>query len=463
MISLENKTYDEISIGDRALVRKRLTLRDIELFAIMSGDHNPAHLDQDYAKGTPFHEVIAHGMWGGALVSSLLGMQLPGPGTIYLGQTLVFHAPVHIGDEIEFLVEVTEKVDHGHKLSLDCRCTNQAGTLVISGTARVKAPTEKIITHSALLPEYRLLERRHMAEILKRTENLAPVRAAVVHPVTAHSLRCVERAVAAELIHPILVGPEGKIRAAAEEAGIDIGNWPIQDTEHSHAAARRATSMARDGLADILIKGSLHTHELLEAVIDPVVGLRTNRRISHVFVFDVPTYERLLLITDAAINIEPSLETKADIVQNAIDFAHAIGIAQPKVALLSAVEQVTPKIRSTVEAAALCKMADRGQITGGILDGPLAFDNAISAAAAHIKGIESPVSGLADILLAPNLEAGNMIAKQLEYLADARGAGLVLGARVPIVLTSRADQEESMALSCALATLMFHQQTGSAL
>jgi phosphotransacetylase len=262
------------------------------------------------------------------------------------------------------------------------------------------------------------------------------------------------------MIIPILVGPRSKIEAAAREADLDISATEIIDVPHSHAAAETAVALAREGKVGMLMKGKLHTDELLAPVVDKLTGLRTERRISHVFALDVPSYPKPLLISDAAINTFPDLDAKRDIVQNAIDLALALGIEIPKVAILSAVETVTPTLPSTVDAAALCKMADRGQITGGQIDGPLAFDNAVSKAAAQTKGITSPVAGEADILIAPDLEAGNMIAKQLIYLAGADAAGLVLGARVPIVLTSRADGVMSRLASAAMAQLFIHHHAG---
>ena len=286
------------------------------------------------------------------------------------------------------------------------------------------------------------------------TRGLQPLRTAVVHPVDEASLVGAVEAAREGLIEAVLVGPEAKIRRAAEEAHIDLSPFEIVPTEHSHAAAEAAVAMARFGKVEALMKGALHTDELMHAVVDPTVGLRTARRISHVFAIDAPSYPRPLFITDAAVNIYPTLMDKRDIVQNAIDLAQALGIVTPRVAILSAVETVSPDIRSTIDAAALCKMADRGQIVGGILDGPLAFDNAVSLEAAHAKGIESPVAGRADILVAPDLEAGNMLAKQLEYLADAEMAGMVLGARVPIMLTSRADKTIARLGSCAIGLLL---------
>jgi phosphate acetyltransferase len=294
--------------------------------------------------------------------------------------------------------------------------------------------------------------------LLEQCSNLAPVPTAVAHPCEKTALAGAIEAGEKGLITPILVGPEAKIRAIAASSGIDLGTTEILDTPDSHASAAKAVELVRAGRAELLMKGSLHTDELLGAVVARETGLRTGRRISHVFIMDVPTYHKALIVTDAAINISPTLEDKLDICQNAINLAIALGVKKPKVAILAAVETVTSKMPATIEAAALCKMADRGQITGGILDGPLAFDNAISKAAAEIKGIQSDVAGDPDILIVPGLEAGNMLAKQLSFLANADSAGLVLGARVPIILTSRADNVRSRIASCAAAKLVAHAQ-----
>jgi phosphate acetyltransferase/phosphate butyryltransferase len=290
--------------------------------------------------------------------------------------------------------------------------------------------------------------------LLALCNGLAPIRTAVVHPVDSNALLGAIEAAEAKLIVPVLVGPAERIRAAAAAQNVDISGYRLVATEHSQAAAEQAVALARAGEVDALMKGSLHTDEMMQAVVAANIGLRTGRRMSHVFVMDVPDYPRALFITDAALNIYPDLQVKRDIIQNAIDLAHVVGIDVPKVAILSAVETVNPKIQSTLEAAALCKMADRGQITGGVIDGPLAFDNAVSQEAARTKGIVSPVAGQADILVVPDLEAGNMLAKQLEYLAGAQTSGIVLGARVPIVLTSRADNPLARMASCALALLL---------
>jgi len=289
--------------------------------------------------------------------------------------------------------------------------------------------------------------------LIERTKGIAAVPTVVAHPCDDTSLRGAVEAAEHGMILPILVGPEAKIRSVADQAKLDISRYEVVDAPHSHAAAAKAVELIRAGRAEMLMKGSLHSDELLRAVTAKEGGLRTPRRISHVFIMDVPTYSEVLLITDAAVNIFPDLDAKVDIVQNAIDLHTALIPGTPRVAILSAVETVTSKIPSTIDAAALCKMADRGQIVGGILDGPLALDNAISPEAAKIKGIKSEVAGRAQILLVPDLEAGNMLAKNLSFLANADAAGIVLGARVPIVLTSRADSVRTRMASCAVATL----------
>jgi len=293
-------------------------------------------------------------------------------------------------------------------------------------------------------------------QMLERCRALAPVPTAVAHPAEESALAGAIEAGEKGLIIPILVGPEAKLREIAIKAGIDLRNTRIVDVPHSHAAAAKAVALVRQGEAELLMKGSLHTDELLSAVIAKETGLRTGRRISHVFIMDVPTYHKVLLITDAAINIAPTLEEKVDICQNAINLAISLGLRRPKVAILAAVETVNSKMQATLDAAALCKMAERGQITGAILDGPLAFDNAISKEAARIKGIPSEVAGDPDILLVPDLQSGNMLAKQLSFLANADSAGIVLGARVPIILTSRADSVRARIASCGVAMLAAH-------
>ena len=458
---IENRTFDEINIGDSASLTRTLTREDIQLFAVMSGDVNPAHVDEEYAKSEMFQKIIAHGMWGGALISTLLGTKLPGPGAIYLGQTLRFRRPVAPGDIITVSATAIAKNPEKHRITFDCQCVNQHNELVISGEADILAPTKKVKRQRIILPEVHLHDPgARCRDLIALTEGLEPIRTAVIHPVDRYSLLGAIDAAQANLIIPVLVGPEAKIRAIARAEEIDLSPYTLIATEHSHAAAAYAVAMARSGEVEALMRGSLTIEELMRAVVDGETGLRTERRISHVAVMDVSTYPRPLFITDANVNIYPTLEDKQDIVQNAIDLALALKIETPKVAILSAIKTISSKLNSTLEAAALCKMADRGQITGGIVDGPLAFDDAISREAAEANGVISPVAGQADILVVPDLEAGTMLVKQLEYLAEAQSADVVLGARVPIALTDRADSPLTRLAACAVALLLASRQRG---
>ncbi|MFN5234859.1 MAG: bifunctional enoyl-CoA hydratase/phosphate acetyltransferase [Burkholderiaceae bacterium] len=453
---VENTTYDELSIGQSATLTRTLTLNDIRSFAAVSGDTNPTHLDPAYANQTLFHGVIGHGMWGGALISAVLGTQFPGPGTIYLHQDLDFTKPVRIGDTLRVTVTVTAKDDLKKRVELQCEVCNQHDEVVLRGMARVMAPTQKIKRPKISAPQIQLFDPiERLNTLLSLADSLEALRCAVVHPCDPESLAGALDAAQRGLIVPVLVGPVGKIRSAAIAGNLSLDGIELIDAPHSHAAAEQAAEMAARGEVEILMKGSLHTDELIHAVLLHK-ELATGRRLSHVFRFDVPMYPKPLMVTDAALNIAPTLLEKVDIVRNAIDFAHILGNTNPKVALLSAVETVTPAIPSTLDAAALCKMADRGQIKGAIVDGPLAFDNAISPHAAQVKQIVSRVAGDADILVAPDLESGNMLAKQLEYMAGASSAGVVLGARVPIALTSRADGPAARMGSALLALLVAH-------
>ena len=456
---LRNRPFDELAIGDSASIERTLTQQDIELFAILSGDVNPQHLDADFAATTCTNGVIAHGMWGGALISAVLGTRLPGPGTIYLGQTLRFLAPVRLGDCLSIRVEVKAKEAATRRVTLACSASNQAGATVIEGEAEVVAPDQLIERARTALPEIRLdvVGDHGLQRLLAHVAPMDAIRVAVVHPCDALSLSGALDAHAAGLIEPVLVAPREKLEAVAAEAGLDLSGLAIEDVPHSHAAAARAAELAAQGKVEALMKGSLHSDELMAAVVSRDAGLRTKRRVSHCFVLQSSHYPRPFIVTDAAVNLAPDLEQKADIIRNAIDLAHAIGVAEPKVAILAAVETVNPAMPATLDAAALCKMADRGQIGGGVLDGPLAFDNAVSIAAARTKGITSPVAGQADILVVPDLESGNMLAKQLVYLGDAASAGIVLGAKVPVILTSRADSDESRIASCAIALILAHR------
>lgn len=454
--TLKNRTFDEIEIGESASLVRIVGRDDIDLFATVSGDENPAHLDAAFAATDMFGHIVAHGMWTGALVSAVLGTKLPGPGTIYLGQDLRFRKPVMPGDTITVTVTVQEKRPEKRHVLLDTRATNQSGEEVLTGTATVIAPQRQIVWPRAKLPEVALRRDDRYQDFIRQARMLPALRAAMVHPCSPEAILAAIEIRDAGLLEPLLIGPEAKIRAAAEAAQASLDGIAIESVEHSHAAAARAVELAASGKVATLMKGSLHSDELLAAAVASGAGLRIERRVSHVYAMSVPAYAKPLIVTDAAINILPTLEDKRDIIQNAIDLGHAIGIDKPKVGILSAVEVVNPKIPSTLEAAALCKMADRGQITGGILDGPLAFDNAISAQAAKIKGISSPVSGDVDILLAPDLEAANMLFKQLTYLSGAEGAGIVLGTKIPVVLTSRADSVRTRLASVAVMVQVAH-------
>jgi phosphate acetyltransferase len=453
MATWTTRLFEEIAVGERASYARTLDAADIELLVMLTGDRLA-----DAAEQRPVGAASTHALGGSVLLATAVGTQLPGPGARIVEQALRFSGRLAVGDELTATVVVREKRPAGRQLLLDATCTSQNGETVTAGTLLVDCPAER---HSVQrLGEVEIAFHRYNAfqAVLDRVQGEPPVTTAVVHPCDRESLLGALEAAARGLIVPVLVGPEAKIRAAARAANIDLTGVQIVATEHSHAAADRAVAMARAGEVQALMKGSLHTDELMAAVVAEGAGLRTDRRISHVFVMDVPTYPKPLLVTDAAINIHPDLDTKRDICQNAIDLARVLGIALPKVAILSAVETVNAKIQSTVDAAALCKMADRGQIQGGILDGPLAFDNAISAAAAKIKDIVSPVAGDADILVVPDLEAGNILAKELSYLAAAESAGVVLGARVPIVLTSRADSARTREASAAVMVLLAHAE-----
>ena len=449
---ITNKTFDEISIGDRAAMQSTLTKRDIDLFGMLSGDMNPTHFSDEYAKMLlERHKVVGHSMWGGALISGLLGSKLPGPGTVYQAQTFEFHNPTELGDTLTATVTVTGKIAHDETIVLDCLVRNQRNELIVSGEARVKAPSRKPVDAGSPYLTMEIHETESFNQLIAMVKDWEPLPTAVCHPCSEDALLGAIEAARLNLIKPILVGPRQRLESLALSLNIDITPYRLIDTRHSHESAEKAVAICRLGEAEALMKGSLHTDELLREVASKERGLRTEARFSHVFIMDVPTYPRPLFITDAAVNILPTLEEKVDILNNAIRLAHALGNPEPKVAILSAVETVNQKIPATIDAAALCKMADRGQITGAIIDGPLAFDNAISKEAARIKGINSPVAGLADIFLVPDLEAGNILAKQLAYLANSDSAGLVMGAKVPIILTSRADSTESRLASCAVA------------
>jgi phosphate acetyltransferase len=449
---ITNKTFDEINIGDTASLERTLTKRDVDMFAVISGDMNPTHLSDEYAQMLlERQKVSGHSMWGGALISSLLGNDLPGPGTVYKSQNLEFHGALGLEDTIKVSIVVKEKRAQDRSVIFECRAVNQRDEEIITGIAEVLAPRKKVTGQGVLAEDLTYRARHAFRDLIAKVQDADPISVAVAHPCSRTALEGAIDAAQADIIEPVLVGPQDRIRNLADKLEIDITPYELVNTPHSHASASEAVALCRGSRTEALMKGSLHTDEFMSAVINKETGLRTAARISHVFILDVPTYPRPLFLSDAAINIYPNLEDKIHIVNNAVDLAHALGIKTPKVAILSAVETVNPKIPSTLEAAALCKMAERGQITGAILDGPLAFDNAISKEAATIKGIQSEVAGQADIFVVPDLEAGNMLAKQLTYLIDAEAAGVVVGARVPVILTSRADSARARLTSCAVA------------
>ena len=452
MPDFRNVTFDEIELGKPVSFTRTLTRTDVDALALASGDLDPFHLDDAEAKSPA--QPVAQAVGASLLVSGMLNRRMPGPGSVVVSEELEYRGTVAVGDRLTATITAREKRREGNFVVFDCVCENQDGERIVRGTATVRAPTRRIAYSDLATPEVVIRHGDVFARLFKRCEGLPAVSCAVVHPCDRDSLAGPLEAAKRGLIAPVLVGPQAKIRAVAEAHGLDLGSHRIVNAEHSHDAATKAVAMARAGEVESLMKGSLHTDELMAAVVPSATGLRTARRVSHVFVIDVPAYPRMLLVTDAAINIYPTLEDKADIVQNAIELAQVLGIAQPKVAILSAVETINAKIQSTLDAAALCKMAERGQISGGLLDGPLAFDNAVSEEAARTKKIVSPVAGKADILLVPDIEAGNMVAKQLQYLAGAESAGIVLGTRVPIVLTSRADSVRTRLASTAVMKLV---------
>lgn len=451
---IESKTYDEISMGDTASTEHVFTNDDASAFASISGFHAVLNSDEQTkrAGGLP---PTGPNMWCASLISGLFSMNIPGPGCTLTNVSLNFKNRIHVGDRILVNVKVVAKHDDTRKIIFDCEAHNGDGLPIFAGSADLLAPKEKQRWTTLPLPELIVNNQyRHYLGLIARANTKPPVRTAVVWPCDEVSLGGAFQAFKDNLIDPVLVGPESVIRNQADKMQIDLGAIIIVHRDQTRTAAFDAVQMASKGEVQMLMKGSLHTDELMSAVVSREGGLRVGRRISHVFALDVPSYHKTLFVTDAAVNIQPDFETKIHILQNAIDMLRAIDIPTPKVAILSAVESINPAIPSTLDAAALCKMADRGQITGAIIDGPLAFDNAISSDAARIKKITSQVAGDADLLMVPNLEAGNILFKELQYLAGALAAGVVVGAKVPVVLTSRADGELARMASCALGVLL---------
>lgn len=446
--------YADIAIGQHAALEREVTRDDLFVFAHASGNLNPLNLPgPEGAEGT--RAGAAPAMWLGSLFSALIGNILPGPGTVYAAQSLRFLGRAHVGERLRVQVSVIEK----HQPNLVVLKTEiwRGGDLLADGRAEVHPPREGV-TAASSLPALSIQTHPHAQRLLAACTRLPPMVCAVAVPEEEEALRGALLAAAAGLITPILVGSQARITALAARIGADLHGIAIEDQDDPDAAAAQAVALVRQGRAASVMKGHLHTDQLLHHVVKRDGGLRGTRRLSHVFVMDVPSLGDLLLVTDAAINIAPDLEAKADIVQNAIDLARALGLAMPRAGILAAVETVSAKMPATIDAAALSKMAERGQITGGRVDGPLAMDNAIDLHAARLKGIYSPVAGRADILVAPNLEAGNILAKQLSFVAGAQAAGIVLGASAPVLLTSRSDDAQARLFSAAIARLYAHWQ-----
>ncbi len=449
--TISNRTWAQLKIGDTASLKRACTERDLFLFAHVSGNINPLMLPAE--EDAPAADApIAPSMWVGSLISAVLGNILPGPGTLYRSQTFEFMRRVRVGDQLRITVTCIEKQQEPiavfHTIIVD-----MDGELVCEGVAVIDAPPRNVETPLRELPTLIMDEKDHFARLIALATRLPRLKTAVVCPEDHNSLGGALLSAEKGLIEPILIGDPARIGKAAEELGADVSAMKIVAEKDHRLAADRAVAMVLAGEAGAVMKGDLHSDDLLAAVVKKDGGLRLHRRISHVFVLDVPSLDELLFISDAAINISPDLLTKMDIVQNAIELARACGLEQPKVGVLSAVETINPNIPSTLDAAILSKMADRGQIHGAMVDGPLAMDNAIDMQAARTKGIASLVAGRANVLIAPNLEAGNMLAKELTFVARAEAAGLVVGARAPIILTSRADNDRARLVSCALALL----------
>lgn len=451
-IHLVNRTFDELEIGDHAEARRLVTPDDLYVFAAASGNYNPMHLPNADGDGDGVNEHIAPGLFVASMISGILGTRLPGPGTLYRRQTVEFHARAHAGDELICKVRVTGKAPDGCVTLLTEVRRSGDDALILSGEAQVQAPTVKFDRDLPEVPGLIVERHRHFEALLERARPLPAIPTAVVCPDEPNSLGGALKAAAESIITPILIGRAEAIRQAARNMKADLTGVEIIDIAGEIEAATRAVALVHEGRARAVMKGHLHTDHLLAPILDKQTGLRIGRRLTHIFVMDVPGQPQPVLVTDAAINIAPDLATKVDICQNAIELARAIGM-EPRVGVLSAVETVNPAIQSSIDAALLSKMAERGQITGAPVDGPLAMDNAIDIAAARTKGIGGEVAGRANILVVPGIDSGNMLAKQLAFISHAEGAGVVMGARVPVILNSRSDSAMSRLASCAVAAL----------
>lgn len=458
----ESRIWDELEVGQSAELRRLVTADDFYVFAAASGNHNPIHLAQQKQElGTP-EKAVAPGMFVASLITSVLGNVLPGPGTLYRAQTLEFHTRAHAGEELVAKVTVTAKHEDGTvSLATEVRRLED-GVVIVSGEARVVAPKKRIRYEELEVPGLVVQRHRHFEKLLRVAEPLPALTTAVVCPEADHALEGALIAAEHSILTPVLIGDPDKIAKAAKEIGKSLDAYEILPALSHPLAARMAVDLVNSGRAGAIMKGHLHTDDLLKPMLDKVNGLRIGRRFTHIFVMDVPGVNHPLLVTDAAINIAPDLATKVDIVQNAIDLAISIGIEQPKVGVLSAVETVNPAMPSSIDAALLSKMAERGQIKGGIVDGPLAMDNAVDIGAARTKGLRGAVAGHAEVLVVPGIDAGNMLAKQLAYISHAEGAGIVMGAKVPVILNSRSDSAMARLASAAVAAIHYNRTNGGA-
>jgi phosphotransacetylase/acyl dehydratase len=459
-LRLVNRTFGEIAIGDTAELRRLITQDDIYVFAVASGNHNPMHMPGQDVDGDGKSDSVAPGLFVASLISAVLGTLLPGPGTLYRRQTLGFYDRARVGEELVCRVRVTAKEDTGMiTLATEVRRLPDEA-LMVSGEAEVVAPSVRFDRDGLEFPGLIVQRHRHFEALLERARPLPSLITAVVCPDEEKSLDGALLAARESLITPILIGNADRIATAAATLGADLSGIEVINAASDEGAAVIACQLVNQGRAQAVMKGHLHTDDLLRPMLDKTSGLRAGRRFTHVFVVDVPGMSHPLMVTDAAINIAPDLATKIDIIQNAIDLSISVGTDVPRVAVLSAVETINPAIQSSVDAALLAKMAERGQITGGVVDGPLAMDNAVDLGAARTKGLAGEVAGRANILVAPGIDAGNMLAKQLTFISNAESAGIVLGAKVPVLLNSRSDSPMSRLASCAVAAIHHFRLAG---